>query len=226
MTTAFSIVKGAMQKLGVITKSETPSSDEADDGLVLLNDLISSWSTKSTIIMSRTLETFPLTGAASYTIGIGGAFNTAPPVQIVRAYVRNGTLDTELLQITQESYENITLKTQTGIPECFVYDNAYPLGTIKLYPIAQSGYTLYILTEKPLTQFSTLSTDVELPSGWRRALVSNLAIEMAPEYSQPVPPLLQQSAIESLGQIKRQIIKARSKNTINQIPKNIYTGWY
>ena len=50
MTTASDIIKKAMQKVGVLTKSESPSSDESADGLDSLNDLLSSWSNESMFI--------------------------------------------------------------------------------------------------------------------------------------------------------------------------------
>lgn len=226
MTTALSIITSAMQKAGIITKNESPSSDEASDALVALNDLLSSWSTESTSIVAPTLEDFPFTGATSYTIGVGGDFNTTQPVQIIRAYARNGTLDYDMTQITQENYTEISLKSLTGVPDLFTYDNAYPLGTLKFYPVPLSDYRLYILSEKPITAFSTLSTDISLPAGWRRALVYNLAIDLAPEYGQAISGDTAGIARQAKGHIARQIIKARSKNNSAAVQGNIYSGWW
>lgn len=93
MTTALGIIKSAMRKVGVLTKTENPSADEAQDGLEMLNDLLSSFSNDSMVIYARYSEDFTLSGGTgSYTIGTGGAFNTARPVKIISAFIRLGML--------------------------------------------------------------------------------------------------------------------------------------
>src|SRR5574343_459859 len=149
MTTALGIITSAMRKIGSLVKGEDPSADEADDGLEMLNDLISSISNDSMVVYSRTLENFTLSsGTADYTIGTGGVFNTSRPVKIIAAYVRSGTIDYNLNIINDESYASITLKSTGSIPEFINYTNGYPLGTLKLYPVPASAYTLFLLTEK------------------------------------------------------------------------------
>jgi len=136
MTTARTIIKRAMQENGVLTKGESPSGDEAADGLAALNNLISSWSNDSLLIYARVSESFPLvSGTASYTIGSGGYFNTARPLQILTAYTRIGTTDYNMGIINSVDYDKIMQKSViTNIPEVLVYEPGYPLGTITIYP--------------------------------------------------------------------------------------------
>lgn len=228
MTTALGIITSAMRKGGVLVKNETPSADEAADGLEMLNDLLASISNDSTVIYSRTTENFSLSGGVSaYTIGSGATFNTSRPVRIVSAYVRTGNIDYPLDIISDEQYATITLKTVGGIPQFLNYTNAFPQATINLYPTPAAGYTLYIVTEKPLSSFALYDT-VSLPPGWRRMLVYNLAVEMAPEYGQPVPADVAQIAKDSKAEIRAAIMAAKPmqwKSGIGQ-EGNIYGGWY
>lgn len=205
MTTALDIITGAAKLLGVIYKTEALAADEANDGLIALNDMLDTWSNDDVSTISYTLENFPLTGASSYTIGSGGAFNTSRPINIVTAVIRLSSVDYPLRIITQEQYQTeISVKSLTSpIPEYLTYDNGYPLGTIKMFAIPTSGSTLYLQSNKPLSNLSALTTSVDLPPGWKRALKYNLAIDLSFEYGVDIPAKVEKIAATSLGAIKR-----------------------
>lgn len=228
MTTARQIITRALQKNGALIKGEVPDADEADDALSALNAMISSWGNDSLIVYARTWETFPLTSASSYTIGVGGDFNTVRPLDIVSAYIRNSGVDYPMTVVTDEAYNTITFKSLNGIPEFLNYDNAYPLGKIRLYPVGSASYSLFLLTEKAITQFTSLDTEMILPDGWERALIYNLALELAPEYSQKPDPYTVKIAADSLGAIKAKVAQVRTMDAYpqNMAVRNIFSGWY
>lgn len=229
MTTARRIIKRALQKNGVLTKGESPSGDEASDALDSLNDLVGSWSNDSLLIYARLSESFPLvSGQASYTIGNGGDFNTARPMQILSAFTRIGSIDYSMDAINGVAYDGITQKDiSSSIPEVIYYDGNSPLGTITIYPTPTVG-TLHIRTEKELASFTTLDTDLDLPPGWERALIYNLALELAPEYGQPVDQVVYEVAMDSLGKIKTAVARNKGMDAYpyNGRNNNVYTGWY
>jgi hypothetical protein len=227
MTTARTIIKKAMLKVGILTKTEEPSADEANDALDALNAMLSSWSNDAMLIYARTLENFPLVaGTATYTIGSSQTFNTTRPIFIVDSFVRSGSVDYDLTTITDERYNAIELKTVQGIPEFINYTNGYPAGTIKLYPVPASNYTLYLNTEKELTSF-TLDATVSLPPGWEQALIYNLAVLLAPEYGQEISQAVYQIAQDSKGAIKTAIMRNRTMDANPPVngTNNIYAGW-
>jgi len=227
MTTGLEIITKAMQKVGILIKSESPASDEAADALDALNDLIASWSTESMLIYARTLESFTLAGGtSSYTIGSGQTFNTVRPLMIIDSYIRNSTIDTNVAIVPDEVFANITNKTTQGIPEFLNYDNAFPTGTIKLWPVPSSAYTLFISSEKELSSL-TLAGTVSLPAGWKRALIYNLALELAPEYGQSVDEAILKHANESKRNIKATIMRNRSMdaNATPSLGFNVYSGY-
>lgn len=227
MTTALGIITSAMRKAGVLVKNESPSADEAADGLEMLNDLLASISNDPTVVYARTTENFTLSGGVtSYTIGPSATFNTTRPVRIVAAYVRTFNIDYPLEIVSDEQYATLTLKTVGNIPQFLNYTNAFPQATINFYPAPAAGYVLYIVTEKPLSSF-VLADTVSLPPGWRRMLVYNLAIELGPEYGQPVPADVVQIAKDSKAEIRAAIMAAKPmqwRSGLDQIG-NVYGGW-
>lgn len=227
MTTARSIIKKALLKIGALVKSEDPAADEANDALDSLNALIASWSNDSAVIYARTWETFPLTSASTYTIGTGGDFNTDRPLNIADCYLKDSTIDYDMEIISAEAYDSISYKSLQGIPEFLNFDNGYPLARIRLYPVPSASYSLFLLTEKAVTGFTTLDTVLSLPPGWERALIYNLAIDLAPEYNQEPSQAIVEIAKESLGMVRIGVIKNRPMDAFPQNVgvRNIYSGW-
>jgi hypothetical protein len=215
-----------MRRVGVLTKTEDPSADELNDAYDMLNDLLDSLSNDSMTVYARTLESFPVSGAINYTIGTGGDFNTSRPVKIIAAFFRMDGTDYKLELINDTNYAGISQKSTTGIPVFLNFTNEYPLATIRLFPAPSSGGQLFLLTEKPLSQF-TVDQDLNFPPGWRRMLINNLAIELAPEYGQQVPPELLSVAMESKAQIRAAVMRAKSMqwNSGVSASDNVYTGW-
>ena len=229
MTTARRIIKRALQQSGVLTKNESPSGDEASDALDTLNNLVSSWSNDNLLIYARLSESFPYVGGkASYTIGEGGDFNTPRPLQILSAFTRIGSIDYKMSIINGIAYDGITQKDiSSSIPEVIFYDGNNPLGTITIYPEPTTG-TLHIRTEKELASFTTLDTDLDLPPGWERALIYNLALELGPEYGQPVNQVVYEIASDAIGKIRTAVARNKGMDAYpyNGSINNVYTGWY
>jgi hypothetical protein len=228
MTTALDIITGAAKLIGIVFKSEALDADEASDGLVQLNDMLDSWSNDDLVTYAYTLESFSLTGATSYTIGSGGTFSTSRPINIATAVVRVSTVDYPLQIITPEQYQlEVSTKGITStIPEYLTYDNGYPLGTITMYAVPTSGSTLRMLSNKPLSNLSALTTTVDLPPGWKKALKYNLALDMAPQYGEePAPSIVAQAKL-SLGAIKRATAKNKAMPYMPQDSArySIYSG--
>ena len=229
MATARKIIKKALQKNGVLTKNETPSGDEASDGLESLNSLISSWSNDSLLIYARLSENFPLVSVkATYTIGPGGDFDTVRPTQILSAFTRIGSIDYKIDIIKETDFDAITQKNiSSTIPDVMFYNADSPLGSLTIYPVPVSG-DLYLRTEKPLTEFTSLDTDLDLPPGWERALIYNLAVEIGSEYGQPIDQVTFNIANDSLNKIKTAVARNKTMDVLSYMGPNdnVYTGWY
>lgn len=230
VTTALNIIEGAGRLIGIIRKGEAMSADEGADGLVALNDMLASWSNNSLLVYNRVSESFSLvSGTASYLIGAGQTFSTVKPIKIISAFIRDGNTDYPLVVLSDDEYQNVSDKTsQSDIPDYLTYNNAHPYGTITLYPKPGAANTIHLLSEKVLTALASLSTTVDLPAGWNRALKYNLAVAIAPEYGAQLDPLVLRAAKESKDEIKNAINRNRSMayKPSGVQKTNIYNGGF
>lgn len=194
--------------LGVLGEGETPSADQLRDGIDALKDLLASWGTEGFVVPSRVREEFALVaGQASYTVGAAGTFNTARPVEIEAASIKdensNPAAETPLEVITLAEWAGIPLKEMTGQPTKIYRQGTFPLETIYLYPVPDAAKKLVLYSRKALLSIANANTTLDLPDGYARAIRYNLAVELAPEYSKPVPNEVAAIAVESKTNIVR-----------------------
>lgn len=228
MSTAYAIIKRAMNEAGILTAGESPSAQEAVDGLAVLNSIASLLSNDSLLITSRTLESFPLSGGVSnYTIGDGATFDTVRPINVISAYTRQTTDDMPISIISDEKYaEFVTDKSSLGRPIYLNYDNAYPLATIRLYPSPDTAYTLYILSEKAIASFA-MHSEINMPDGWEEFLVLTLAVRLGPMYGQQASPYLLEMARDAKSILKKNVLKKRMFDNKKPLPHgNILSGYF
>lgn len=231
MTTARTLIKSALRKISVLGAGQSLAAEEAADALSALNAMLASWSVEGTMVFTETKENFSLVaGTDSYTIGTSQTFNTSKPIDIVAAYVRFSDTDYTLDIIDQRQYASIADKDLSGTPAQIYYDNNYPTGRLYLWPVPSSTMTLTLMSEKYLTGFSTLDTEYGMPPEYERAIVYNLAMEIAPEYEREAS----MSVMKIAGEAKANIKNMNSKNDNNAMVAdieligahsyNIYTG--
>lgn len=221
MATGRALVIDAMKQAGILTGGETPTAEEIVDGITSLNRMTASWSNDSLMLYARTFENFPLSsGVAEYTIGPSATFNTVRPMHIIDAFVRQDAIDYALAIVPDEQYDAIPYKDVESIPQVLNYTAQYPQSTIRLYPNPQDGLTLYIRSEKQLTEFG-LDDEVALPPGWEDALIDNLAIKLKPSYGLPADPVLIEMALESKAAVMNNTSRNRSYDYTH--PRN--SGW-
>lgn len=207
------LIDGALRLIGVLRAGETAASDDANDALVRLNELVDSWLTQGLTATGLTRTTQTLTTAASYTIGPGGTFNQAWPEKIPHAGLvyTTGSVAFEwpLTPLTVEMYARVPIKAQTSpFPTGFYYTHAYSsgLGTVTLWPVPDGTTTLSIALYTPTTisQFASLATTYALPPAYAKALRYNLAVDLWPEYPEnPLPAHVAQQAAKLLADLKR-----------------------
>ena len=227
--TALDIITNAMRKAGIITAVESPTADEATDGLQTLNDVLASLSNDGLLVYANTTENFPITGGTgSYTMGSGGDFDTARPLSILSMYAKDsGGTDYPLKKLGAAEYGRLSTKTISGRPQYYYHDNGYTTINISLYPVPESDYTLYINSQKPLTSYAALTTSFDLPPGWALFIVDALAISLSPEYGAPTPQETLLSYERGLSGIKSQKAKQISLDSPPPVrERTIYTGYF
>lgn len=232
--TALTIITEALREIRVIDANETPSSEQAAQGLAKLNDMLDSWSIENIMCYVQQQENFSLVvGTGEYTIGSGGTFNTTRPKSINQAWVNdtNG-ISYDLAVWGSQRWGQIRNKTLEGWPSVLYYYPDYPLGKIKIAQEPNQAFTLYIISDKPLAQFAALATSVSFPPGYKRALVSNLAVDRAPSFGKKPSDELKEIAISTKEVIRRLNLPEVVANYDSELvfsqrqPFNINTGGY
>ena len=237
MPTALDLVKRSMRLLRTLAPDQNPTTQEATDGLNVLNSMLDSWSTERLMIYQIQQGNYSwVAGNASRTIGVGGTFNTTRPTKIEEEgnFFRDGStsIDYPLYWLgDRDSYDRILLKSNTSTyPQWLFADMGFPLITLYVWPVPTQTLTLYLNTWKPLQNFSTLTTDMALPPGYQRAIEYNLAIEYAPEFGSAAQI---SDDVRNIARMSKSSIKAINKpdlimrvdNALNGqgTPYNIYT---
>lgn len=204
MTTVRDLISSSLRKISILGAGENLTAEDATDGLNSLNQMLDSWSADGQVIYSRSVDTKNLSsGVLSYTMGPSGDINTARPVSITNATITQGTVLMNTLMIWgAETYSTLGFPSAQGIPTNLYVNNDVPLLGLKLYPVPIGGLTLTIYSMKKLSDFG-LNDVVELPPGYERAIIHNLAVEIAPEYERDASKTVRDIASESLSTIKR-----------------------
>lgn len=215
MSTVRDILKASLRKIEAIATGETPDAAELSESLSAMNMLLDSWSNENLFIYSKVREEFNFVASQyQYTMGSGGDFSTTRPLTIEQVLVKEPGADpvfeTPVEIITKDEYSQITVKvTETDIPTKVYPDYGNPLVTLNFWGVpGDSSYKAVIYSAKALTTFTTsqYSTSLTFPPGYERALVYNLALELAPEFGKVPSADVYRSASESKAAIKRKNI--------------------
>ncbi len=212
MATVRELIQDAFVTLGEMGSGEVMSPEDANYGLLRLNSMLSSWSTRRLFIYNITIASYALAAnTADYLIGPAQTFNAARPLRIDAArilllsgatYV--GVKDLDIL--TQGEYVELSDKTATAIiPEKLYNDYAYPYSTLSLYPrpSAAVGTKLELSTWTELAAFAMLGDTVSFPPGYYQAVLFNLAVELGPGYSKQPDQALAAKALEGMAAIQQ-----------------------
>lgn len=209
-TTANDIINRAMVKARVISPGESIPAAKAAQMLEELNDLLESWSLDNLMVLADTTESFALiSGTSEYTYGSGGSFDSARPNKIRDScFVRVGDIDYPVDLKALNVYRSRYNKSTSGRPRIVAYNPEYPLMKVYLWPTPSSTGSIYLRVIKIIASFPELTTSVDLMPGYKRAIVSNLAIEISPNFGKKVA-----ESLAFLARDSKQLIKSANSTT-------------
>jgi hypothetical protein len=211
--TAGSIINLALFISGVYGASQPPSAFDANTGLTLCNYMLDGWSAGGWMMYHTVESIYQSTGAASYTIGVGGNFNTPRPNQLENGcFARQTVVGSPLYNIdyplevmnAREDYAAISIKNLGSFPLYVFFDGNYSsskLGNVFIWPIPSNLYEIHLLVREQLTQFTSLAQTVNFPPGYREALLYNLAARLRLAYRKGPDPALDNMAKSSLSTV-------------------------
>lgn len=207
-TSVHDICTDALQKIGAVAIEETPTAAELQGAMTRLNEMIEAWNTERLAVYGVSQEVFSLiAGKQTYTMGVGGDFNTSRPVRIEKIITRdsgNADFACHHTEDYQEYSQIVTKFTQSSLPQLVWDDGDFPLRTLHYWPVpSDASYSSVIFAMRQISGFTSLSDTVTVPPGYKRALKYNLSIELGPEYGKKATSDLISLAINSKADIKR-----------------------
>ena len=234
MTTALDLITRSMRLAGTLGKGETPSDDEAQDGLEALNAMLDSWQIQRLFVYQIRAETFTWdANDQTQTVGSGGDFSTDLPTKVADncSFTIDST-DYVVSLIDVDAWAAIPDKTTTSSYPWWIYvEYGAALVTLYAYPIPDANITFNLRSWKRLQAFSALTTDMALPPGNERAIAFSLAEEFGgPEFGIAVPP----NVVAIARSARRALKTANSPSPImpseagwmtRRYSDSIYGGW-
>lgn len=199
------LIKSSMRLIGAIATGETPTADEANDALLVLNDMLENWSTETLSVWGSSNQTFSLVpGKSVYTIGPLGDWDTFRPIGIDDAYMKFSSVDFPVKVISQEQYNEINLKSMAQpIVERLLYVNEFPLGVVTLWPVPTQATDITMTMERLLNFPVALGETLTGPPGFVKAIRYCLAVELAPEFGMEASPTVIAVANDAKADYKR-----------------------
>ena len=207
--TAQDLIASSLRLIGVLASGEQPSGAEASDALLILNQMIDSWTTERMDIFTLNILEFPLVpGQQVYTFGPGGNFNAVRPARIERISIVSllnpaQPLELPCEMLTDAGWQAVPVKAISSTLPLQVYDDgAFPLRNLSFRYIPQIPVNTRIYVWQAVSQFPDLFTDVTFPPGYLKALRYCLAVDLAPEFGVQVSPVVAAQAVLSKAAIK------------------------
>jgi hypothetical protein len=206
--TGLQVITDALKLLGVVAGHEVPTAAEQQDALSRLNELIDGWQLHAHLLYVTHRETLTLVPDQQvYTVGVGGDVDVVAPVDLAAvSWLTSDSVPVEVYLTlgTEASYVGQPVKTLTGAtPQTVSYARGAPLGTLWVWPVPAVAVDLVLYWREAVEAFPDLVTPVALLPGLAKALRTNLAVELAPEFGRPLDPLVLKLAGESLADVKR-----------------------
>lgn len=178
------LVTKAYQDTGLVSKYNTPSLVQLQDGIERLNDIINLWATQGLKLWLQEDLGLTLTaGKTTYSMGPGGDLNMVKPLSVFQAYYLTSTQSRQPLTIlsrdewTRLSQTNVLGSLNSFFPDkqlTFLYVSFYNTPDVE----AATG-TARLITRVAAQNFTATTDTVGFPPEWYIALRWALADDLA-----------------------------------------------
>ena len=183
---------------------------ESKVGLESLIQLVSAWSNESLLIpiVSEVIHQLTI-GVTEYIIGPytgilpipDNWIDTPRPKSLKAAFLRDGSgTDYQLEIMDVNTYSRISRKLNSSRPGRFYQQIGWPTNLITFEAAPYDSETLHLFCVQPLQAILPLlglTEVIDLPEGYERALIYNLALDLAPNYGKDISNVVAVTAVES-----------------------------
>lgn len=182
------IIRAAFESIGVAVTNEPLDPDDVQVGNIALNALAMAWKGFGLHLWKRGRASLTLVaGTSSYalipTLGSG----TEKPMRLLSVDREDSNGDTiSMTTLSLQEYEALPNKTTTGVPIDYYFEPSRTTSTMYVWPVPSATeaaeYTIEYVYQAPIQDMSVGTNDVDFPNEWYRALILNLAVDLAPKY--------------------------------------------
>jgi hypothetical protein len=184
--TVSDLIHSSFRLIGAIAAGETLETNELDDALVSLNQMLSSWNTEGASLVGRQRLLVNVSTTNFYSL-------PQRPVKIDAASCSINGVDNPLEIVDAAGWEAIPIP-EKAMQSIFIRklycDYLFPNSTIYIWPTPRLGGLLELWIYATITEFADVTTTIDLPEGYEAGLRFNLALNLAPEYGRPVDQLV------------------------------------
>ncbi len=165
------IVDDALLDLEVGSIGITSGADVVAHAVRALNRVMKSWQLDdASPSFLKASQTLTLTTAASYSL------NPERPIRILSARFKRNGIEIPMIRLTRDEYDNLPVKTTTGLPTQFYYDRQKEDALFYVWPVlaSASGETVEITYEREFEDVDINDT-IDLPGEWWDVAVLQVA---------------------------------------------------
>ena len=177
------VIYYAMKDAGLLGKGQDPTTEDYDDGLARLNEMVNMWQTQGLkLFLNQDLTITLVAGTSLYSLGPAGTVSMTRPMRVVDGYYsdRNG-IRRPLIPLAWAEYIRLSQVTQSGAVTSYFVDKQQLLLNVRLWlvpdTLAAQG-TVHLITQVQVPNFTTIATVSSFPPEWAIALRWGLADEL------------------------------------------------
>lgn len=184
MTTATKTVRQIVTRglflAGVSALGEEPDAEAMAVGMESLDAMLKAWQVQPWM-WTRTTGTLNLTTSASYTLA------PVRPIRILSARLKRAGIDTPMHAMTRGEYDELPIKTSTGLPTTFYYDRQREAAVFYVWPVlaAANGEQVVYTYIRELADITSPNDTLDVPVEWYECVSYGLAARLADEFERP-----------------------------------------
>lgn len=173
------VIQKAFEVAKIVAPGESPTAAESDGAKLDLNLMLKTWSAKPHLWI-RTEGSQALTAStASY------AITGARRLESVRR--RTSNIDTPMNELARREYYDLPTKSATGMPVSWYFDPQRSTRSLYIWPAPSAAIAantvLHFTYMRVIEDVDALSNDLDMPQEWLEAVIYNLAVRLAGQYT-------------------------------------------
>jgi hypothetical protein len=174
------IVSRALFLAGVSALGEEPDADAMAVGMESLDAMLKAWQVQPWM-WTRASGTLTLTTAASYTL------DPVRPIRILSARLKRAGVETPMHPMTRGDYDDLPLKTSTGLPTQYHYDRQREAAVFYVWPVlaAANGEQVVYTYVREVADITSPNETLDAPAEWYECVSYGLAARLADEFERP-----------------------------------------